>query len=126
MCAWFACEQALIDYQPMAKNPRSIDGIILTKFDTVDDKVRSFRGGQSSIECCQVQSRENGGARSFFVEAQHLFACALLGMCTVLQVGAALSMVYITGQPIIFVGTGQTYSDLRNLNVKLVTRALLK
>ncbi len=45
--AWFACEQALIDYQPMAKNPRSIDGIILTKFDTVDDKVRSFRGGQA-------------------------------------------------------------------------------
>jgi signal recognition particle receptor subunit alpha len=71
--------RALVDFQPKAKNPRSIDGIILTKFDTVDDKV-----------------------------------------------GAALSMVYVTGQPIVFVGCGQTYTDLRNLHVKAVTRALLK
>ena len=29
-------------------------------------------------------------------------------------------------QPIVFVGTGQTYTDLRNLNVKAVVNALLK
>lgn len=42
------------------KNARVVDGIILTKFDTIDDKV-----------------------------------------------GAAISMTYTTGQPIVFVGTGQ-------------------
>ena len=41
------------------------------------------------------------------------------------QVGAAISMTYITGQPIVFVGTGQTYSDLKNLNVQSVVQALL-
>ena len=30
--------QALADYS-MAENPRLIDGILLTKFDTIDDKV---------------------------------------------------------------------------------------
>ena len=43
-----------------------------------------------------------------------------------LQVGAAISMTYTTGQPIVFVGTGQTYTDLRNLNAKAVVHALLK
>jgi hypothetical protein len=42
------------------------------------------------------------------------------------QVGAAISMTYITGQPIVFVGTGQTYTDLRNLNAKAVVNSLLK
>ena len=44
---------------------------------------------------------------------------------TSIQVGAAISMTYITGQPIVFVGTGQTYSDLKNLNVQSVVQALL-
>jgi len=56
-----------------------IDGIFLTKFDTIDDKC-----------------------------------------------GAAISMTYSTGIPILFVGTGQTYRDLRKLNVKTLVRALLK
>ena len=42
------------------------------------------------------------------------------------QVGAAISMTYTTGQPIVFVGTGQTYTDLKNLNAKAVVHALLK
>lgn len=42
------------------------------------------------------------------------------------QVGAAISMTYITGQPIVFVGTGQTYNDLRNLNARAVVSALMK
>lgn len=70
--------QALADNSNMT-NPRLIDGIILTKFDTIDDKV-----------------------------------------------GAAISMTYTTGQPIVFVGTGQTYTDLKNLNAKAVVHALLK
>ncbi|XP_076438427.1 signal recognition particle receptor subunit alpha-like isoform X2 [Babylonia areolata] len=70
--------QALADHSN-ATNPRLIDGIILTKFDTIDDKV-----------------------------------------------GAAISMTYTTGQPIVFVGTGQTYTDIRNLNARAVVNALLK
>ncbi|KAK2726648.1 signal recognition particle receptor subunit alpha homolog [Artemia franciscana] len=70
--------QALSDFSP-AKEPHLVDGIVLTKFDTIDDKV-----------------------------------------------GAAISMTYITGQPIVFVGTGQTYVDLKNLNVPAVVEALMK
>ncbi|ORY91130.1 signal recognition particle, alpha subunit, N-terminal-domain-containing protein [Syncephalastrum racemosum] len=70
--------QALKDFSSM-QNPRHIDGMILTKFDTIDDKV-----------------------------------------------GAALSMTYITGQPIYFVGTGQTYTDLKNLRVSHVVNSLLR
>ncbi|KAJ2847229.1 hypothetical protein J3B02_004215 [Coemansia erecta] len=70
--------RALRDFSGQSK-PRHIDGIILTKFDTIDDRV-----------------------------------------------GAALSMTYTTGQPIVFVGTGQTYTDLRKMNVSQVIRALLR
>ncbi|XP_022541696.2 signal recognition particle receptor subunit alpha [Astyanax mexicanus] len=70
--------QALADHS-MSDHPRLLDGIVLTKFDTIDDKV-----------------------------------------------GAAISMTYITGQPIVFVGTGQTYSDLRSLNARAVVNALMK
>jgi len=70
--------QAMADYSS-AVNPHLIDGIVLTKFDTIDDKV-----------------------------------------------GAAISMTYITGQPIVFVGTGQTYTDLKSLNAKAVVHALMK
>jgi len=70
--------QALADHSDV-NNPHLIDGIVLTKFDTIDDKV-----------------------------------------------GASISMTYETGQPIVFVGTGQTYTDLRNLNVNAVVKALLK
>ncbi|KAJ3193599.1 hypothetical protein HK101_004570, partial [Irineochytrium annulatum] len=69
--------QALRDFSGMAV-PRQVDGIILTKFDTVDDKV-----------------------------------------------GAALSMTFITGQPILFVGTGQTYTDLKRMNVRGIVSKLL-
>ena len=59
--------------------PRTIDGIMLTKFDTISDKV-----------------------------------------------GAALSLVYTTGKPVVFVGVGQTYTDIRHLNVDHVVKALLR
>ena len=35
------------------------------------------------------------------------------------QVGSAISMTYISGQPIVFVGTGQTYPDLKSLDAKV-------
>jgi len=68
--------QALIDYSP-SSIPHTIDGMVLTKFDTVDDKV-----------------------------------------------GAAVSMVYKTGQPVMFVGTGQKYNHLKKLNVRSVIKQL--
>lgn len=73
--------QSLIDHSStaLAGTKSVIDGILLTKFDCIDDKV-----------------------------------------------GAAISMTYITGQPIIFVGTGQQYPDLKSLNVKSVVSALLR
>ncbi|KAL3999042.1 SRP54-type protein GTPase domain family protein [Acanthocheilonema viteae] len=71
--------QALADHAALGAESRLIDGIVLTKFDTIDDKV-----------------------------------------------GAAISMTYITGQPIVFVGTGQTYKDLKSLNANAVVYSLLK
>lgn len=70
--------RSLIDMSHDPRNPRGIDGMLLTKYDTVDDKV-----------------------------------------------GAALSMVYVTGQPIVFVGTGQKYTHLRKMQVKEVVKTLL-
>lgn len=57
---------------------REIDGVILSKFDTVDDKV-----------------------------------------------GAALSMTYSTGKPILFIGVGQKYPHLKRLNIEQVINSLL-
>ncbi len=72
---------ALVDNgcRGVTSNSSAINGIVLTKFDTIDD-----------------------------------------------QVGAAISMTYITGQPIVFVGVGQTYRDLKQLNAKAVVKALMK
>ena len=52
--------------------------------------------------------------------------CLRITSHTVVQVGAAISMTYTTGQPILFVGTGQSYHDLKKLNVKAVVSALMK
>eukprot|EP00188_Purpureofilum_apyrenoidigerum_P002860 Plantae.Rhodophyta-Purpureofilum_apyrenoidigerum.ctg2913.p1 GENE.Plantae.Rhodophyta-Purpureofilum_apyrenoidigerum.ctg2913~~Plantae.Rhodophyta-Purpureofilum_apyrenoidigerum.ctg2913.p1 ORF type:complete len:605 (+),score=125.87 Plantae.Rhodophyta-Purpureofilum_apyrenoidigerum.ctg2913:123-1937(+) len=80
-----ACDQlkkfnrALLTLIPPDSPARGIDGIVLTKFDTIDDKV-----------------------------------------------GAAVSMVHEIGQPIVFVGVGQTYMDLRKVNTSALVRALLR
>ncbi|KAF9072933.1 signal recognition particle binding protein [Rhodocollybia butyracea] len=72
-------DRALRDFSAgSGTKERGIDGMLVTKWDTVDDKV-----------------------------------------------GAALSMTYVTGQPIIFVGCGQTYTDLRQLRVSNVVEAIL-
>lgn len=71
--------RALQDLAPPTTTVRhAIDGVVLTKFDTIDDKV-----------------------------------------------GAAVSMVYASGAPIMFLGCGQTYADLKRLHVKSVVNALL-
>jgi len=73
-------DRALRDFSGVGgvSKGRGIDGMLVTKWDTVDDKV-----------------------------------------------GAALSMTYVTGQPIVFVGTGQTYTDLKQLRVANVVQAIL-
>lgn len=71
--------QALMNVGPEVTTPRKIDGIVLTKFDTVDDKV-----------------------------------------------GSAVTMVYTTHVPIVFIGTGQQYTDIKKLQVSTVVRTLLK
>lgn len=65
---------------------RGIDGMLVTKWDTVDDKV-SFR---------------------IIIASRDRFANFLRR----LKVGAALSMTYVTGQPILFVGCGQVSQSL--------------
>jgi signal recognition particle GTPase len=35
-------------------------------------------------------------------------------------------MAYTTGQPILFVGTGQTYTDLKNMRIGHIIHSLLK
>lgn len=72
-------DRALVDHAADKARARRVDGIVLTKFDAVDDKV-----------------------------------------------GAAVSMVARTGIPVVFVGVGQTYTDLRRLNVRAVASALLR
>lgn len=69
--------KAIIDLSPKDKI-REIDAILLSKFDTVDDKV-----------------------------------------------GAAISMTYSTGKPILYVGVGQKYIHLKKLNVKTIVHHLL-
>ena len=69
---------ALINMAPDGTKPREIDAILISKFDTVDEKV-----------------------------------------------GAAISMTYATGKPIIFVGTGQKYPNLKKLPIEFVVKMLL-
>ena len=76
-----------------------------------------FQWCQSPFRALQHSLKRGGGGHSLATEPK---ACARM------QVGAALSMVYTSGAPIMFVGCGQTYVDLKRLNVKSVVRSLLK
>ena len=89
--------KALVDNSPLSE-PRKIDGIVLTKYDTVDNKVR-------------------GGLLEASAQLIVFFAISF-------QVGASVSMVYKTGQPVMFVGTGQKYNNLKKMNVQHVIKAL--
>jgi len=40
--------------------------------------------------------------------------------------GASLSVTYVTGKPIIFIGVGQNYEDLESFNPELFTKMILK
>jgi signal recognition particle receptor subunit alpha len=85
-------DRSLKDFSSLggASRQRGIDGIVLTKFDTI-------------VSCCD----------RYLANSQDD------------KVGAALSMTYVTGQPILFVGCGQTYTDLRHLRVNHIVQALL-
>lgn len=72
-------DRALRDFSSASTGKsRGIDGTLVTKWDTVDDKASLCSGSVSGT-----------------------------GLIFFLQVGAALSMTYVTGQPILFVGCGQ-------------------
>ncbi|RUS15269.1 hypothetical protein BC938DRAFT_477021 [Jimgerdemannia flammicorona] len=115
--------QALKDFSGL-QEPRHIDGMILTKFDTIDDKVSKFlsllwvRRARCLHACKGI---EDVIGRAYMVPSR-----LLLPNSHHHQVGAALSMTYTTGQPILFVGTGQTYTDLKNMRVSHVVQSLLK
>lgn len=73
--------------------------------------------------------RPEEGLGFFTRKLRHLvkIGLELIGhLLSLFQVGAAISMTYITSKPIVFVGTGQTYCDLRSLNAKAVVAALMK
>ncbi|KAL6013138.1 hypothetical protein ACLOJK_003630, partial [Asimina triloba] len=42
------------------------------------------------------------------------------------SVGAVLSVVYIAGAVVMLVGCGQSYTDLKKLNVKSIVKTLLQ
>jgi signal recognition particle receptor subunit alpha len=76
-------DRALRDFSGVgASKGRGIDGMLVTKWDTVDDKAGVLQFAAHPTDADE-------------------------GPRTVLQVGAALSLTYVTGQPIVFVGTGQ-------------------
>ncbi|RRT44814.1 hypothetical protein GW17_00033823 [Ensete ventricosum] len=93
----------------MVPNARLIDGILLTKFDTIDDKV---------VNCVLSKLLLQLAVDVFLVFA----TCEVLFV----QVGAALSMVYVSGAPVMFVGCGQSYTDLKKLNIKSIVKTLIK
>lgn len=66
-------------FQQAVGRQRGVDGLVLTKFDTVSDKV-----------------------------------------------GAALTLTYQTGAPIVFCGTGQKYHHLKKLSAPAIIQSLLK
>ncbi len=41
------------------------------------------------------------------------------------KVGTALSLVYATSKPILYVGVGQKYPNLKELNVNTIVQSLL-
>ncbi|KAA0177684.1 hypothetical protein FNF27_00856 [Cafeteria roenbergensis] len=71
--------RSLVGLAPEGTSPRGVDGIFLTKCDTIDDKI-----------------------------------------------GAAVSMVHETSIPIVFMGTGQRYTDMKRLNVDFVVQSLMR
>lgn len=100
-----------------------IDGIVLTKFDTIDDKVGGGAHLATRLALCLQGQR--GCTRRCNRDDTYPNAPPPF-LPSPIQVGAALSMVYTSGAPIMFVGCGQTYVDLKKLHVKSVVKSLLK
>ncbi len=59
--------QSIADHSNM-ENPRLIDGIVLTKFDTIDDKVRATKKRPSAAVLERFMSRANSPANHQFVQ----------------------------------------------------------
>ncbi len=122
-------------------SPRLIDGIMLTKFDTIDDKVgaavsiyvSSYYYICALILLCMCPHTTTYVSSYYYIcvlillLCPHTTICVLILLCVLmLQVGAAVSMVYVTGQPVVLVGVGQTYTDLKKLNAHNIVKLLLR
>ena len=94
-------DRAMKDFSGVS-NPRGLDGSLLTKWDTVDVSL-PIPVPLSPVLCLTLHP-------------------------TIPQdkVGTALTTTSATGLPIYFLGTGQTYTDLRQLRVHHVVNALLR
>jgi len=114
--------RALVDHSEEG-TVRTIDGILLTKFDTIDDKVGYLSHLHPHTQSPHPQSPDT---QSPHTQSPHTLNSYIHTLLHPLQVGAAISMTYTTGQPIVFVGMGQRFTDLRTLNVSAVVTLLLK
>lgn len=47
-------DRALVDYAVDRSQPRRIDGVLLTKFDTVDDKVGGLQSDSDGVTSCRA------------------------------------------------------------------------
>ncbi|KAI7300308.1 hypothetical protein KC326_g9357 [Hortaea werneckii] len=71
-----------------------------------------------SSSSIQGQLRNNGTGLDGFIISK----CDTVGD----MVGTLVSMVHATGIPVVFLGVGQHYGDLRGLNVRWAVDKLLK
>ena len=100
--------RALQDFSD-AEVPRLIDGILLTKVSTVPRVTLAWRDAPG------VRTDPGDGPHASFSQFDTIDD----------KVGAAISMTYTSRQPIVFLGTGQDLTDLRQLSVQSVVNTLL-
>lgn len=86
------------------------------------DAVQQARNFNESFGTARVGREAVGpGGRRQNLDGFIISKCDTVGD----MVGTLVSMVHATGVPVVFLGTGQHYSDLRNLNVGWAVRLLM-
>ncbi|KAG9199548.1 hypothetical protein G6514_008406 [Epicoccum nigrum] len=96
----------------------------LEKFGKLADPDKIFMVGEALVGTDSVAQARNFNAS--FGPGRNLDGFIISKTDTVGDmVGTLVSMVHATGIPVVFLGTGQHYSDLRNLNVGVITRLLM-
>ncbi|KAF2839766.1 signal sequence receptor alpha subunit [Patellaria atrata CBS 101060] len=96
----------------------------LEKFAKLANPDKIFMVGEALVGTDSVQQARHfnaafGAGRS--LDGFIISKCDTVGD----MVGTLVSMVHATGIPVVFLGTGQHYSDLRTLNVKWAVRLLM-